>query len=86
MMKALTLTQASNRDALKDKMNQVADCIREYEEVSSKPMDEDVKRTLILKIVPTDIREDFQLNGTMKEDYATIKNKFATIMGTFTNH
>ena len=48
MMKALTLTQASNRDTLKEKMNQVADCTRECEEVVSKPMDEDVKRSMIV--------------------------------------
>ena len=56
-------------------MIEVAGCIREYEEVSSKRMDEDVKRTMILKVIPNDIREDFQLNGTIREDYATIRNK-----------
>ena len=71
VLKAFSLAQAKGRDDLNSKLNEVADCIREYEEVSSKQLDEDWKRTTITKVIPNDIREDFQLNGAIKEYYAT---------------
>ena len=80
MLKAFSLAQAKWRDDFNPKLNEVADCIRACEEVSSKQMDEDLKRTMIMKVIPNDIREDFQLNGTIKEDYATIRSKLQEII------